>query len=68
LNGDHPAVAELQGRPKRRRANNNQLGELELVFQRTFYPSTAERLELAHKLGMTPRRVQIWFQNQRQKI
>ncbi|RKP24831.1 PRD class homeobox transcription factor PRD10b, partial [Syncephalis pseudoplumigaleata] len=56
-----------QSRNKRRRANNMQLNELEIVFQRTFYPSTAERHELARKLGMTPRRVQIWFQNQRQK-
>jgi hypothetical protein len=55
-------------RPKRRRATSQQLSELEQVFQRTLYPSTAERHELARRLGMTPRRVQIWFQNQRQKI
>ncbi|RKP10026.1 Homeodomain-like protein, partial [Thamnocephalis sphaerospora] len=55
-------------RPKRRRATTHQLTELEQVFQRTFYPTTAERHELARRLGMTPRRVQIWFQNQRQKI
>lgn len=41
-------------------ANDVQLAMLSDVFQRTQYPSTEERDELARQLGMTSRSVQIW--------
>ncbi|KAL0092475.1 Homeodomain-like DNA binding domain-containing transcription factor [Phycomyces blakesleeanus] len=53
---------------KRRRANSKQLEVLNRVFERTFFPSTQMRVELGRQLGMSPRTVQIWFQNRRQAI
>lgn len=53
---------------KRRRANAKQLEVLNRVFDRTFFPSTQMRAELGRQLGMSPRTVQIWFQNRRQAM
>ncbi|KAI8137781.1 Homeodomain-like protein, partial [Fennellomyces sp. T-0311] len=53
---------------KRRRANAKQLEVLNRVFDRTVFPSTQLRAELGRQLGMSPRTVQIWFQNRRQAI
>ncbi|THH19290.1 hypothetical protein EW146_g1856 [Bondarzewia mesenterica] len=46
---------------KRKRANATQLKILQETFARTAFPSTEERAELAKKLDMTPRGVQIWW-------
>jgi Homeodomain len=48
------------GKKRRSRATQEQLDMLNGVYQRTPFPTTAERNELAHQLGMTPRSVQIW--------
>ena len=40
---------------------------LRRVLEQTAFPSTEVRESLAKMLGMKPRTVQIWFQNQRQK-
>ncbi|KAJ3050848.1 hypothetical protein HK097_008166 [Rhizophlyctis rosea] len=40
---------------------------LRQVLAYTAFPSTEQRAHLAMEMGMTPRGVQIWFQNQRQK-
>ncbi|KAJ2955772.1 hypothetical protein NQZ79_g8276 [Umbelopsis isabellina] len=53
---------------KRKRASAGQLDVLNRVFAQTFFPSTEMRNELAKQLGMSPRTVQIWFQNKRQSI
>ncbi|KAJ7581299.1 hypothetical protein C8J56DRAFT_959672 [Mycena floridula] len=53
---------------KRKRADANQLKILVETYNRTAFPSTEERLELAKVLDMTPRSVQIWFQNKRQSM
>lgn len=53
---------------KRKRASPTQLSVLNRVFQQTFFPSTELRIELGKQLGMSPRTVQIWFQNKRQSI
>ncbi|KAJ2963513.1 hypothetical protein NQZ79_g1604 [Umbelopsis isabellina] len=53
---------------KRKRANAYQLDVLNRVFDKTFFPSTELRTELGKQLGMSPRTVQIWFQNKRQSI
>lgn len=45
---------------KRKRADAHQLKVLNEVYARTAFPSTDERQELARKLDMTPRSVQIW--------
>ncbi|KAL1743859.1 hypothetical protein HDZ31DRAFT_83137 [Schizophyllum fasciatum] len=53
---------------KRKRADANQLRVLNDVYARTAFPSTEERHQLAKQLDMSPRSVQIWFQNKRQAM
>ncbi|ORY97495.1 hypothetical protein BCR43DRAFT_489873 [Syncephalastrum racemosum] len=63
-----PLLPPMPLKAKRRRANAKQLEVLNRVFERTFFPSTQLRAELGRQLGMSPRTVQIWFQNRRQAI
>lgn len=37
------------------------------LFEQDAFPPTEMREELARSIGMSPRSVQVWFQNQRQK-
>ncbi|KAI7860279.1 hypothetical protein BDC45DRAFT_494055 [Circinella umbellata] len=53
---------------KRKRATPNQLTVLNRVFSQTYFPPTELRIELGKQLGMSPRTVQIWFQNKRQSM
>ncbi|SAM07978.1 hypothetical protein [Absidia glauca] len=53
---------------KRKRASPSQLAVLNRVFSQTYFPSTELRIELGKHLGMSPRTVQIWFQNKRQSL
>lgn len=46
---------------------NYQLKMLRNIFGENQFPSTEIREEIARSIKMTPRSVQIWFQNQRQK-
>lgn len=61
----HPTPEVPQDQPppkkKRKRADAEQLRVLNEVYDRTAFPSTEERQELAVKLNMTPRSVQIWY-------
>jgi hypothetical protein len=67
--GDADAIRYSQIlKAKRKRANAYQLDVLNRVFEQTFFPSTELRAELGKQLGMSPRTVQIWFQNKRQSI
>ncbi len=52
-------------RKKRRRTSPEELDILETTFKSDPMPNQALRQQLAQQLGMTPRRVQIWFQNKR---
>lgn len=52
---DYPQVKK-----KRKRADAQQLKILNEVYARTAFPTTEERLELARKLDMSARSVQIW--------
>lgn len=45
---------------KRKRADAHQLKVLNEVYARTAFPTTEERLELAQRLDMSARSVQIW--------
>ncbi|KAF7361736.1 Homeobox domain-containing protein [Mycena venus] len=63
ISGDEPAVKK-----KRKRADAAQLRVLNETYARTAFPSTEERLALAKALDMSPRSVQIWFQNKRQSM
>ncbi|KAI9276679.1 Homeodomain-like protein [Phascolomyces articulosus] len=73
LKSEDPSFSSSSSTPpplkaKRRRANAKQLEVLNRVFDRTVFPSTQLRAELGRQLGMSPRTVQIWFQNRRQAI
>lgn len=62
----HPPQAESsdetpQVKKKRKRADADQLKVLNETYARTAFPSTEERQELATRLNMTPRSVQIWY-------
>lgn len=52
----------------RKRTSRHQLAILESFFARSTRPNSEQRRELAALLGMTPRGVQIWFQNRRAKV
>lgn len=51
----------------RRRTTKAQFRVLETAFQENNKPNAGARRTLAAKLGMTPRAVQVWFQNRRAK-
>lgn len=53
---------------KRKRATPEQVEILQASFRKNPFPCTTERSRLAEELSMTPRAVQIWFQNRRQNI
>ncbi|KAJ7891026.1 hypothetical protein B0H13DRAFT_1626084 [Mycena leptocephala] len=61
IGSDEPAVKK-----KLKRADAAQLRVLNEAYAQTAFPSTEERLALAKALDMSPRSVQIWFQNKRQ--
>ncbi|KAI7826490.1 Homeodomain-like protein, partial [Gamsiella multidivaricata] len=60
--------AEDGVKAKRKRANAEQLSVLNAAFERSYFPSTEERLRLSKQTKMCPRTVQIWFQNKRQSV
>ena len=53
---------------KRQRTSPEQLSILEQIFQGNRTPDYETRARLSKQLGMTPRRIQIWFQNKRAKM
>jgi hypothetical protein len=53
---------------KRQRISSEQLDLLEQTFETDKMPNQKKRIELASKLGMSMKRVQIWFQNRRAKL
>ncbi|KAG0354954.1 hypothetical protein BGZ54_001362, partial [Gamsiella multidivaricata] len=65
---EDPFVAEDGVKAKRKRANAEQLSVLNAAFERSYFPSTEERLRLSKQTKMCPRTVQIWFQNKRQSV
>lgn len=52
----------------RRRTTKAQLKILEQTFEANVRPDANMRRKLGEQLGMTPRSVQVWFQNRRAKI
>ncbi|KAJ9073224.1 hypothetical protein DSO57_1002200 [Entomophthora muscae] len=52
----------------RHRMSSYQTSLLELAFQTSRFPSRDAREFVASLLNISPRRVQVWFQNKRQKL
>ena len=48
---------------KRKRADARQLEHLNATYNRTAFPSTEERAQLAKDLDMSARSVQIWLEH-----
>ncbi|KAF9907325.1 hypothetical protein EC991_011147 [Linnemannia zychae] len=65
---EEPFAPEDGVKAKRKRANAEQLSVLNAAFERSYFPSTEERLRLSKQTKMCPRTVQIWFQNKRQSV
>ncbi|OBZ83360.1 Homeobox protein HD-10 [Choanephora cucurbitarum] len=64
-----PKVHQREGaKNKRKRVSPSQLAVLNFTFEQTRFPSLELRMKLGKQLDMTPRAVQIWFQNKRQSI
>ncbi|KAI9506740.1 Homeodomain-like protein, partial [Coemansia spiralis] len=55
------------GNRKRARATSEQVTVLESVFMVNRSPASRVREDLAARLNMAPRQVQVWFQNRRAK-
>lgn len=66
--GGFPLDQDQGNKKKRQRTNPDQLAILEQIFQTDKMPSQQTRIQLADQLGMSSRRVQIWFQNKRAKV
>jgi len=64
---DNEDDEEITHPKKRQRTTPEQLDVLEKVYEKEKLPGSDLRKELAQKLKMTPRRVQVWFQNKRAK-
>ncbi|KAJ9073219.1 hypothetical protein DSO57_1018825 [Entomophthora muscae] len=52
----------------RHRMSPSQTNMLDLAFQTCRFPSRDAREYLASLLNTSPRRIQVWFQNKRQKL
>lgn len=64
-----PAIDNHQlARRKRRRTSPAELSILQAEFEIGTTPNKTRRLEIAAKVNMTEKAVQIWFQNRRQTI
>lgn len=63
-----PVDDDLLNKKKRQRTSPDQLAILEQIFQTDKMPNQQTRVQLADQLGMSSRRVQIWFQNKRAKV
>lgn len=60
-----PSQSPTKSPKKRQRISPEQLSILEEVYRQKKSPDPNLRNQLAEQLQMTPRRVQIWFQNKR---
>ena len=60
--------APLKATRKRTRTTKEQAKALQILFDTNPLPNLKQRQELGDQIGMTPRSVQIWFQNKRQQM
>ncbi|KAJ7722641.1 hypothetical protein DFH07DRAFT_286285 [Mycena maculata] len=62
-----PAVAPLKKKRTRTLTTPHQSAVLHALLAQSRFPTTAMREEVGRNIGLSARKVQIWFQNQRQK-
>ena len=55
----------VKSRRYRTNFNQDQIEQLEEVFQRTHYPDIQAREALSKRTGLTEARIQVWFSNRR---
>lgn len=56
-------------KPYRKRLGQRQIFELQTLFDSGIrFPQKQIRENLSKKLGLTPKTIQVWFQNRRQNI
>lgn len=60
-------IAPQKKKRTRTLTTSNQSSVLLALLAKTPFPTTAEREEVGRAIGLTARKVQVWFQNQRQK-
>jgi len=67
--GSQGGAGSENGR-KRRRTTPEEQAALDNIFEKeeVHHPSREQRMDLARVLNMTPRQIQVWFQNKRQKV
>ncbi|KAF5326746.1 hypothetical protein D9619_003988 [Psilocybe cf. subviscida] len=67
----HQPLQPTFSMPKKRRTRSaltpHQLAMLHALLAQSRFPTTAMREEVGRSIGLSARKVQIWFQNQRQK-
>ncbi|KAH3673056.1 hypothetical protein WICMUC_003889 [Wickerhamomyces mucosus] len=64
-----PSIDNHQlARRKRRRTSPTELSILQLEFLKGSTPNRQRRIEIANRVNMTEKAVQIWFQNRRQTL
>ena len=63
-----PTRSNFDDMASRTRTTSAQRDRLNAAFRADPRPDHAQRAEIAHRLGMTPRCVQVWFQNRRAKF
>ncbi|PRP86139.1 hypothetical protein PROFUN_03126 [Planoprotostelium fungivorum] len=66
-NKNAPDVPEAAARARRVVLPQEQKDYLEAIFQEKPYPDNELKMELAERFKTTPRKIQVWFQNRRQK-
>ncbi|KAK7037887.1 homeobox protein OTX1 [Favolaschia claudopus] len=62
-----PPVAPLKKKRTRTLTTPHQSAVLHALLAESRFPTTAKREEVGRSIGLSARKVQIWFQNQRQK-
>lgn len=62
-----PTQITTTNQGRRERFTSEQIREMELLFRNTPLPTNQQKLELADQLGISRRRIQVWFQNRRSK-
>lgn len=62
-------IDDSSAKPLRKRIGEHQAKALRAIFESvTQFPNRYLRENLAESLGLTPRTIQVWFQNRRQNL